>query len=139
MEQGLFRPMNPRVVAELCHALVDGALHTCFLEHGGEDEEMAAEALKELKSLATETEKVELSAMLSGEHDLDNAIVEIHPGAGGTESQDWAEMLMRMYLRWAERRGFKSEVVDLQPGDRRRLKPLHLVRDVRIRRVINLT
>jgi len=55
--------------------------------------------------------------MLGGEHDRRNAIVTIHPGAGGTESQDWAEMLMRMYLRWTERRGFKRDVVDLQPGD----------------------
>ncbi len=55
--------------------------------------------------------------MLGGEHDRRNAIVTIHPGAGGTESQDWAEMLLRMYLRWVERRGFKREVIDLQPGD----------------------
>jgi peptide chain release factor 2 len=55
--------------------------------------------------------------MLGGEHDRRNAIVTIHPGAGGTESQDWAEMLLRMYLRWAERRGFKRDVMDLQPGD----------------------
>jgi peptide chain release factor 2 len=55
--------------------------------------------------------------MLGGEHDRKNAIVTIHPGAGGTESQDWAEMLLRMYLRWTERRGFKREVMDLQPGD----------------------
>jgi peptide chain release factor 2 len=55
--------------------------------------------------------------MLGGEHDRRNAIVTIHPGAGGTESQDWAEMLMRMYLRWAERRSFKRDVIDLQPGD----------------------
>jgi len=55
--------------------------------------------------------------MLGGEHDRSNAIVTIHPGAGGTESQDWAEMLLRMYLRWTERRGFKREVIDLQPAE----------------------
>ena len=55
--------------------------------------------------------------MLGGEHDAANAIVTIHPGAGGTESQDWAEMLLRMYLKWAERRGFKREVLDYQPGE----------------------
>ena len=60
--------------------------------------------------------------MLSGELDRKNAIVTIHPGAGGTESQDWAEMLMRMYLRWTERRGFKREVIDLQPGDEAGIK-----------------
>ncbi len=59
----------------------------------------------------------EIKKMLGGEHDRRNAIITIHPGAGGTESQDWAEMLMRMYLRWAEERGFKVEVMDLQPGD----------------------
>jgi peptide chain release factor 2 len=60
--------------------------------------------------------------MLSGEYDRANAIVTIHPGAGGTESQDWAEMLMRMYLKWSERRGFKREVIDYQPGDEAGIK-----------------
>ena len=60
--------------------------------------------------------------MLGGEHDRRNAIVTIHPGAGGTESQDWAEMLLRMYLRWTERRGFKREMIDYQPGDEAGLK-----------------
>ena len=60
--------------------------------------------------------------MLGGEHDRKNAIVTIHPGAGGTESQDWAEMLLRMYLRWTERRGFKREMIDYQPGEEAGLK-----------------
>ena len=60
--------------------------------------------------------------MLGGEHDRANAIVTIHPGAGGTESQDWAEMLLRMYMKWAERRGFKREVIDYQPGDEAGIK-----------------
>jgi peptide chain release factor 2 len=60
--------------------------------------------------------------MLGGEHDRKNAIVTIHPGAGGTESQDWAEMLLRMYLRWTERRGFRREMIDYQPGDEAGLK-----------------
>src|SRR5688500_3286150 len=60
--------------------------------------------------------------MLSGEHDHANAIVTIHPGAGGTESQDWAEMPLRMYVRWAERRGFRREVIDYQPGDEAGIK-----------------
>ena len=59
----------------------------------------------------------ELQAMLSGENDKANAILSIHPGAGGTESQDWAEILLRMYLRWAERRGYKAEINDYQPGE----------------------
>ncbi|VAX15917.1 Peptide chain release factor 2 @ programmed frameshift-containing [hydrothermal vent metagenome] len=81
------------------------------------DEEMAREAMADMQALAAQIDEAELSAMLGGEHDQDNAIVEVHPGAGGTESQDWAEMLMRMYLRWAERRGYKTEVVNLLPGD----------------------
>jgi peptide chain release factor 2 len=60
--------------------------------------------------------------MLGGEHDRKNAIVSIHPGAGGTESQDWAEMLLRMYLRWTERRGFKREMMDYQPGEEAGIK-----------------
>ena len=64
----------------------------------------------------------ETKKMLGGEHDRKNAIVTIHPGAGGTESQDWAEMLLRMYLRWTERRGFKREMIDYQPGDEAGLK-----------------
>ncbi len=64
----------------------------------------------------------EIKKMLGGEHDRKHAIVTIHPGAGGTESQDWAEMLLRMYLRWTERRGFKREIIDYQPGDEAGLK-----------------
>ena len=67
--------------------------------------------------LAAAVEAAETKKMLGGEHDQKNAIVTIHPGAGGTESQDWAEMLLRMYLRWAERRGFKREIIDIQAGD----------------------
>jgi len=60
--------------------------------------------------------------MLGGEHDAGNAIVTLHPGAGGTEAQDWAEMLLRMYLRWAERRGYKAEIMEFQPGEGAGLK-----------------
>ena len=70
-----------------------------------------------LDELDVQVEAGETKKMLGGEHDRKNAIVTIHPGAGGTESQDWAEMLLRMYLRWAERRGFKREILDQQPGD----------------------
>ncbi len=64
----------------------------------------------------------EIKKMLGGEHDRTNAILSIHPGAGGTESQDWAEMLLRMYMRWTERRGFTRELVDYQPGEEAGLK-----------------
>jgi peptide chain release factor 2 len=60
---------------------------------------------------------LELQQLLGGEHDTGNAIVEIHPGAGGLEAQDWAEMLLRMYMRWAERRGYKTELLEHQPGE----------------------
>jgi peptide chain release factor 2 len=75
-----------------------------------------------LDELSTVVDAGETKKMLGGEHDRKNAIVTIHPGAGGTESQDWAEMLLRMYLRWSERRGFKRDVIDLQPGDEAGIK-----------------
>ena len=80
-------------------------------------EPVADDLGRALDDLATQVDAGETKKMLGGEHDRKNAIVTIHPGAGGTESQDWAEMLLRMYLRWTERRGFKREVMDLQPGD----------------------
>ncbi len=80
-----------------------------------------------LDELAAQVDAGETKKMLGGEHDRKNAIVTIHPGAGGTESQDWAEMLLRMYLRWAERRGFKREVIDLQPGDEAGIKSATLI------------
>ena len=75
-----------------------------------------------LDDLSAEVDAGETKKMLGGEHDRKNAIVTIHPGAGGTESQDWAEMLLRMYLRWIERRGFKRDVIDMQPGDEAGIK-----------------
>jgi peptide chain release factor 2 len=75
-----------------------------------------------LDELAGEVDTGETKKMLGGEHDRKNAIITIHPGAGGTESQDWAEMLLRMYVRWSERKGFKREVMDMQPGDEAGIK-----------------
>jgi peptide chain release factor 2 len=88
-----------------------------LIEWIGQGEEVGPELEEGLKALAREVEAGEIRKMLGGEHDRKNAILTVHPGAGGTESQDWAEMLLRMYLRWTERRGFKREVIDLQPGD----------------------
>jgi len=82
-----------------------------------EDAETKAEVLRELDRVEHELKELEFRNMLSGEDDRKNAILTIHPGAGGTESADWAQMLLRMYLRWIERRGFRSEMLDLQPGD----------------------
>jgi peptide chain release factor 2 len=87
---------------------------------GGED--VAADLAKALDGLEQQVDAAETKKMLGGEHDAANAIVSIHPGAGGTESQDWAEMLLRMYLKWAERRGFKRELLDYQPGEEAGLK-----------------
>jgi len=85
-------------------------------------EAVDADFAQALDSLDQEVQAGEIKKMLGGEHDRRNAILTIHPGAGGTESQDWAEMLLRMYLRWMERRGFKREMIDYQPGDEAGLK-----------------
>jgi peptide chain release factor 2 len=81
------------------------------------DEDGLVEAETRLEQVEKETAKLEFQRMLGGEHDPSNAIVNVHPGAGGTESQDWAEMLLRMLLRWAERRGFKVQIVEVTPGE----------------------
>ena len=86
-------------------------------DEGADDSEAAHETESALTAARTELERQEMQIMLGGEYDRLGAIVSIHPGAGGTEAQDWAEMLLRLYLRWAERRGFKSEIADLQPGE----------------------
>jgi peptide chain release factor 2 len=91
-----------------------------------EEPEEDGELLKQLEASIAKIEKSlearELELTLSGEHDERDAILLIHSGAGGTESQDWAEMLLRMYLRWAERRGFDVRVVDVQPGEEAGIK-----------------
>jgi peptide chain release factor 2 len=88
-----------------------------FFELAREGEDVEVELTKELQNLRASVERMETATLLSGEHDHRNAIVTIHPGAGGTESQDWAEMLLRMYLRWAEREGFKTVITDRLDGD----------------------
>jgi peptide chain release factor 2 len=86
------------------------------------DEHLGLELEEEFKKLAKEIENLEIESWFKNEFDTHDAIVNIHPGAGGTESQDWAEMLLRMYLRWAERRGFSSEINELWPGDEAGIK-----------------
>jgi len=85
-------------------------------------EAVDAEFSQALEALDQEVQTGEIKKMLGGEHDRKNAIVTIHPGAGGTESQDWAAMLLRMYLRWTERRGFKRELIDEQPAEEAGIK-----------------
>ena len=78
---------------------------------------MLAESDSELDALLSAMDSFEVKTMLSGEYDAGNAIITVHPGAGGTESQDWAQMLLRMYLRFAEKHGFKTSIVDYQAGE----------------------
>ena len=85
-------------------------------------EDVAADLQRSLQELSEEIDTAESKKMLSGEHDQSNAIVTIHPGAGGTESQDWAEMLLRMYLKWSEHKGFRRELIDYQPGEEAGIK-----------------
>jgi peptide chain release factor 2 len=95
---------------------------SAYFDLAREGENVDADLRKEIESLRQLVERLETETLLSGENDSRNAIVTIHPGAGGTESQDWADMLLRMYLRWAERQGFQTVLYDYQPGDEAGLK-----------------
>ena len=86
------------------------------------EDDLGAELRETVKDIAKSLNELEFRRMMSGKDDPNNAILTIHPGAGGTESQDWAEMLMRMYLRFAERHGFKTEIMDQQAGDEAGIK-----------------
>ncbi len=88
-----------------------------LLELGAEGEDVSADIEREIERLRRLTERLETEMLLSGENDHRSAILTIHPGAGGTESQDWAEMLLRMYLRWAERNNYEAVVTDRQEGE----------------------
>ncbi|PYX75710.1 MAG: peptide chain release factor 2 [Acidobacteria bacterium] len=93
-----------------------------YFELAREGENVDADLRREIDSLRELVDRLETETLLSGENDARNAIVTIHPGAGGTESQDWAEMLLRMYLRWAERQGFQTVLNDYQPGEEAGIK-----------------
>ena len=93
-----------------------------LIEWAAAGESVDAEFAAALDAFDQEVQAGEVKKMLGGEHDRKNAIITIHPGAGGTESQDWAEMLLRMYMRWTDRRGFKREIMDYQPGEEAGLK-----------------
>lgn len=111
---------NDLTLARNCQRTIEdvGALQDLLSE--GEDVE--ADLCRELKDLEMLVADTETRTLLAGEHDEANAIVTIHPGAGGTESQDWAEMLLRMYQRWAEKAGYSTKLTDLQPGDEAGIK-----------------
>ncbi len=87
-----------------------------------DDEEIRTEVAQQVPELSARVRRLEVQRMLSGREDTSDAIVQINPGAGGIDAQDWAEMLQRMYLRWCEQRGFKVELIDQQPGDEAGIK-----------------
>jgi peptide chain release factor 2 len=93
-----------------------------YFELAREGENVEADLARDVESLSAFVEAMETRTMLSSETDALNAILTVHPGAGGTESQDWADMLLRMYIRWAERQGYKAEVNDYQDGEEAGLK-----------------
>ena len=108
---------------------IEGALSDleAFLELGREGEPIEEDCSAELRSLSARLEEVEERSLLAGEHDSANAIVTLNAGAGGTEAQDWAQMLQRMYLRWAERKGFDGEVSDTVYGEEAGIKSATLM------------
>ena len=94
-----------------------------------DDESLREELERETEAIETEVERHEFSAMLSGKYDRGDALLAIHAGAGGTDSQDWAEMLERMYLRWAERSGYQTEILDLTEGEEAGIKSVTIAVD----------
>jgi len=93
-----------------------------YFELAHEGENVDGDLQRELAALEQLVDRLETETLLSGENDIRNAIVTIHPGAGGVDSQDWADMLLRMYLRWAERQGFQTVLYDYQPGEEAGIK-----------------
>jgi len=93
-----------------------------LLELAREGEEVGGELAESIERLGSRADALEMDTLLAGEHDASNALLEVHSGAGGTESQDWAEMLLRMYTRWAETHGFGVELLDVQAGDEAGIK-----------------
>ncbi|MGO1989502.1 peptide chain release factor 2 [Mammaliicoccus vitulinus] len=105
----------------------DDLLTTVELLQEEYDEDMHKSLEQDLKTLQSDIDQFELKLLLNGEHDENNAILELHPGAGGTESQDWGSMLLRMYQRFAEQKGFKVETLDYQSGDEAGIKSVTIL------------
>ena len=101
---------------------VTDALDLLDLAESEEDESVTSELLAEVEEIEPKLERLEFQLRLSGKHDRDDALLSIHAGAGGTESQDWAQMLLRMYLRWAEASGYQTELLDSMAGEEAGLK-----------------
>jgi len=118
-----------RILATYNHAndAVQDAIEYFEMAKAEKDEETLEMLYGDADALKESTHALEVQMMLSGEHDGNNAIVSIHPGAGGTESQDWASMLYRMYLRWAERHGLKVEGLDYQAGEEAGIKDVSFI------------
>lgn len=113
-------------VAEIQSELAD-TLELAELAEAEGDDALADEAAEALRALKARAARAELQALLSGEADANDSYVEIHPGAGGTEAQDWAAMMARMYTRWAEKSGYKVEIVESQDGEEAGLKSITLL------------
>ena len=110
---------------DACRALETGAAENAELielAEAEDDDDIIAEAMGALQALAAESETARLQSLLSGEADGNDCYLEVHAGAGGTEAQDWAEMLLRMYMRWADKRGYKTELLEESPGEEAGLK-----------------
>src|SRR5205807_2283199 len=123
---------------------------SAYFELAREGENVDGELRREIDALRQLVDRLETESLLSGENDARNAIVTIHPGAGGTESQDWAEMLLRMYLRWAERQGFQTVLYDYQPGEEAGIKSAtfsvisqyafgHLTSEIGVHRLVRIS
>jgi peptide chain release factor 2 len=108
------------------HQGLQGAVEMAELLESDPDETLRSDLVRETEELEAKLEAFELQAMLQGPEDARDALLTIHPGAGGTESQDWAEMLMRMYVRWAERHGFEVSILDLLPGEEAGIKSVSI-------------
>ncbi len=112
---------------EKASGMLEDAVDLYEMAKEEKDDETIETLFNEADSLNSSVNSMEIEVMLSGEHDANNAILSIHPGAGGTESQDWAHMLFRMYSRWAERHGFKTEILDYQNGEEAGIKDASLL------------
>ncbi|MEA3546271.1 MAG: peptide chain release factor 2 [Thermodesulfobacteriota bacterium] len=100
-----------------CSSTMEDAEILLELAMDEHDEETEKETSQIISRLETKLQDFEIECMFSGEHDANNAMLTIHAGAGGTEAQDWVDMLLRMYLRWSDEKGFSTKILDLQPGD----------------------
>lgn len=103
---------------------LDDAITLLEMAEAENDESFEAEGAEELNKLHIQSRRLQLESLLSGEADTNNAFIEINAGAGGTEAQDWAEMLARMYTRWADRKGYKIEILDESPGEEAGIKSM---------------